>query len=54
METDEADSAHFTSSLHQCSVVRVFKAEATRSREKWKQMELTVRTLPPLSISALC
>ena len=34
----EIDGAHFTPSLHQCSVWRVFKAEATLIREKMKQV----------------
>jgi hypothetical protein len=37
--SQEVDSAHFTPSLHQCSVLRVFKATATWPwiREKSKQ-----------------
>jgi hypothetical protein len=34
----EAEGANYTPFLHQCSVLRVFKAQATRIREKSKQV----------------
>lgn len=43
----EADGAHLTFFLHQCSVLRVFKAEATRIRENMEKTWTFVKRIEP-------
>ena len=48
----EANSAPFTPCVCHCSVLRVFKAMATRIRGKWKQMLKSLKIEPETSHSA--
>ena len=47
----EANCAPFTPCLCQCSVLRVFKAMATRSRGNWKQTLKSLKIQPETSRS---